>query len=73
MRNARRETGARGRGAVFTKPKMTSIKARFSLPHGGCLCVSQGNITSFHGDAIVNAADHKCIFGKGVDGVRRQP
>lgn len=47
---------------------MTAVKARFALPHGGTLCVSQGNIVSFQGDAIVNAADHKCIYGKGVDG-----
>ena len=47
---------------------MTSIKARFALPHGAALCVSQGNITDFEGDAIVNAADTKCLYGKGVDG-----
>ena len=47
---------------------MTAIKARFTLPHGASLCVSQGNIVKFRGDAIVNAADHKCIYGKGVDG-----
>ena len=46
---------------------MTAVKARFALAHGE-LCVSQGNIVAFVGDAIVNAADHKCIYGKGVDG-----
>ena len=46
---------------------MTAVKARFALAHGE-LCVSQGNIVGFVGDAIVNAADHKCIYGKGVDG-----
>ena len=46
---------------------MTAVKARFTLSHGE-LCVSQGNIVQFSGDAIVNAADHKCIYGKGVDG-----
>ena len=48
---------------------MTAVKATFSLPYGS-LCVSQGNIVEFQGDAIVNAADHKCLYGKGVDGVR---
>jgi O-acetyl-ADP-ribose deacetylase (regulator of RNase III) len=33
------------------------------------LCVSQGNIVGFTGCAIVNAADEKCVHGKGVDGV----
>ena len=46
---------------------MTAVKMRFPLPHG-VLCISQGNIVDFRGDAIVNAADHKCIYGKGVDG-----
>lgn len=46
---------------------MTAVKASFDLPFGK-LCISQGNIVNFHGDAIVNAADHKCIYGKGVDG-----
>ena len=47
---------------------MTSVKTRFTLPHHATLCISQGNIVGFRGDAIVNAADHKCIYGKGVDG-----
>lgn len=47
---------------------MTTVKARFALPQGSQLCISQGNIVAFCGDAIVNAADHKCIYGKGVDG-----
>lgn len=58
------ESAPHPRGSLF----MTAVKARFALPHGGTLCISQGNIVSFQGDAIVNAADHKCIYGKGVDG-----
>ena len=43
------------------------VQHRFALPFGQ-LCVSQGNIVDFAGDAIVNAADTKCVYGKGVDG-----
>jgi O-acetyl-ADP-ribose deacetylase (regulator of RNase III) len=48
-------------------PAMTTTVARYQLPHGA-LCVSKGNLVAFDGCAIVNAADTKCLYGKGVDG-----
>ena len=42
--------------------------SRFALPHGATLCVTLGSVVEFRCDAIVNAADTKCIKGKGVDG-----
>ena len=48
------------------------MKAQFRLVDATTLCVSQGNIVAFDGDAIVNAADTKCLYGKGVDGAINQ-
>jgi O-acetyl-ADP-ribose deacetylase (regulator of RNase III) len=59
---------ARALAVELTPIIMTSVKARYALPDGASLCISQGNIVAFSGDAIVNAADTKCIYGKGVDG-----
>ena len=55
--------GSNRHTAHHTRPSMTAVRARFALSHGD-LCVSQGNIVAFRGDAIVNAADHKCICNR---------
>ena len=44
------------------------VKQSHSLGAGTTLYISRGGVTDFTGDALVNAADEKCVYGKGVDG-----
>ena len=58
---------ARDQEPFYVAPP-TTVAHRFALPHGATLCVTLGSVVEFRCDAIVNAADTKCIKGKGVDG-----